>query len=387
MEPTPQTKRSPLHGAQFLVLCLASAGLISWPLSGRCHEVDFAPRRVSAPGCNSTALAQVPRSPDLFVARALQADQAKPCSGIHWQLDLEQMDWGKLQLKNQRSIFRPPIVIADGADVVTAFDPSVALFDGEYWVAFECAGPGISGSSTCVGPANLESPTSKVDRLRTHVVIGGSSHVPGATISYTASVPKLLALQDKLYLYWDAIRYWKVMPAGRTVIRPSDRWISIAERGAELVEEPKSGTLWVAGASGPVASDDPGHSVEVWAPISGDARSDNVVDLFDVTVYGNLIYAIGSIGGDGCLRPLDASDGCYRMALAMSRVPLGFHIFNRHQLPEGLLPSSPQDYSHFVRQPGRGVGLLTHLYRPQGMFLIDANELAPILRLGETQFR
>ena len=60
-----------------------------------------------------------------------------------------------------------------------------------------------------------------------------------------------------------------------------------------------------------------------------------------------------SVGGGDCRDPFHptVSTGCYRLAIARSNSPLGFHLFDADRIPDGDLPSNPAAYARFIGHP------------------------------------
>ena len=182
-------------------------------------------------------------------------------------------------------------------------------------------------------------------------MVRGVSAVPNDPYSgYSASVPKLMVYQNRLYLYWSAIKL---------LARPPRTWLDINTRGMELVQQPGGERgLWGRSAIGPVASYDPRLNVQVWGVDPNDPRSNQRAEMFSAKVINNVIYATGVLGGNGCLTVGDKSAGCSRLAISVSTRPLGHDAFNEHLVPEKLLPSNPVAYVRIIKLPDGSPALI-----------------------------
>jgi hypothetical protein len=327
---------------------------------------------VHAEGCNATVFAQIPDMPDLFIGRLMnRTDPQDGCKGRGWSLVLLNMDWATHRLRLVRTILQTPVPVLNGMRIDSAYDPYVVKFNGEYWVAFECAGKGIYGGATCMGPFDPRQPDNGMDISRTYVIVQGLSSEPDDIYHYSASDPKLLTFHNRLYLYWSSIKWWKP-PGGYGV-----QWLSIATRGMELRQEAGGQRLlWGVGAMGPVDAYDPSKNVEVWSGDTDDVRSNQTVDMFSIISLGGVIYATAGIGGNtdasppppterhpGCVVPDKTKEGCFRLAISWAATPLGNHIFNNHLAPERMLPSNTQEYARFYTEPGGALFLMGHFIK------------------------
>lgn len=323
--------------------------IVSSHLESFVGESDFT--IVAPPGCNSVAFAQIPDLLDLFIGRELiNTDPGNLCSGMYWKLVLYRLDWNTWRFRPIRTILAPRVRLADGALLYSSYDPAITLFRDRYWVAFECNGERIPHASICIGSFDPRSPGGEIDPAQSYVIVSGESYDRRDVYTYGAGVPKLLVFHDRLYLYWTALKVWKAPPA--------DRWLEITARGAEL-EVRSDGHIWVKGARGPIAANDPISSDEVLAPDKTDRRSNQTADVFSLISDGETIYGIAGLGGDGCLRPLDKIEGCYRLKIFSAVNPLGPRAFDKGgEIPERLLPTNPQEYTRFFRKPDGSLFLL-----------------------------
>jgi len=312
-------------------------------------------------GNNSVAFWQIPGQPDMFAGRVSQ-------SATSWSLAVGRMNWNTNTISNLRPILTPPVAIPQGRTITTAYDPSIAFFNNEFWAAFECHGTGFDGSAAaCMGPLDING---AIDTARTYIaVLGNSSRSDG--MIHSASVPKLLNYQNRLYLYWTAVNIDAT---------PPNNWKNITSWGVELEQEPGPlKRLWAKGAGGPIPSNDP-RAVEVWG-LGTDDRSDTVADVFQVFTDGRYVYATAARGGRGsggsdlCLTPLNPSGGCYRLSVSRASSPLGLHIFNQDIAADGQLPSNPHEYGRIIVLPD-GSSRIMGQFLPAGSAQRDARSIA-----------
>lgn len=161
-------------------------------------------------GKNSVIFSQLPRleHQNLFLARGLNAD------GVTFSLILAKKT-GDSFFK-QKTVFNTSggsVRIHDGQySIIAAYDPNVVWYRGRYWVAFECWSTEFTKeipeptASACMGPLNEQ--TLELVPEQTYVMVLGG-RAPGDAnnpYSYSASVPKLLEDQNKLYLYWSSVK-------------------------------------------------------------------------------------------------------------------------------------------------------------------------------------
>ena len=298
--------------------------------------------RLSGTGCNTASFAQIPGERDLFLGRQpIAASSINDCSSSRWEIVLDRLDWEAHAFTLLHPILTPPLSIEAGAArITTAYDPYVVWFNGEYWIAFECAGDGIPGASTCMGP--LKDDKSTIDPVRTSVVIAGN-HPDQLSDQYSASDPKLLVYQGNLYLYWTAIHM------------KDNKWVSLATRGAELKQE--RGPLrrfWPVGANQSTPSFDPSANQEVW---SG-------ADMFSAMERDGRIFATAGATRGSCVSPNIDEPDCYRLIITEADAPLGVDIFARHMAASNRLPSNPQDYARFATGPDGRLVIIDHIYSP-----------------------
>jgi hypothetical protein len=297
--------------------------------------------RLTGTGCNATSLSQVPGHGDLFLGRQLITDSgANDCSGSKWEIVLDRFDWKSHVFSIVHIVLKPPFAIDGGAAHVTsAYDPYVVRVRDEFWIAFECVGDGITGTSTCIAPLNLAA--GSIDQARTYVVIIGNRPAPGD--QYSASDPKMLVHGGHVYLYWSAI------------LLRNGKWISVATRGTMLEQEKgPMHRLWPSGAGHATNSYDPGTNQEVWTG----------ADMYSLIERGGSIYATAAAAHGDCVTPRVDEPDCFQLIMAKVDAPLGPNIFGSHLLHSDLLPANPQEYARFAIDPGGKVVLIDHVLPP-----------------------
>jgi len=326
---------------------------------------------MTAPGCNSTAFSPVPRAADIFVGRQFfrkdgsvttqqdcdrDSDLLEAIHSNRWGIVLEQLDWQNRRFSIIRPLVDPVVPIAGGpmkgAIIRSAHDPNMAYYRGQYLLVFECSisngqGFGIDGTSACMGAYDPATRQVALDSL--YVVVSGE-HTDGKRQFHSVSVPQLLVFGGRLFLYWSEI----------TV--QDRRFARIGVRGAELQADGR-GFYWVEGVGHLAYSLGP-STTEVWAPYPGNPLADTAVDIKSVWVHSGKIIALSGLGGGGCAAP-GPQPGCFRMAIAASSDPLGYHTFNRSPLlDESQLPTNPQNYTRPIRNPSGGYSLLGDFFNP-----------------------
>ena len=181
-------------------------------------------------------------------------------------------------------------------------------------------------------------------------------------------MPKLLVLNDRVYMYWSAI---KIEKADR-------RWLGSTTRGVELTQDKTdSERIWAVRSVGePLASYDPSRNVEVLGVNPGDPRANNLATIFSVLVSGPYVYATAGVGGEGCTKPSDPVPGCFRLGIFRASSPLGVHVFNEAAATPAV--SNPEEYSRFFRQPDGRLFIMGLYTDPQA----GANVSGPKLSKG-----
>ena len=341
----------------FLLLCervgdgRAQVGLAaddSW--QGRQVTARFESR----PVCNG-AYSQLPGQPSLFVGRIRQTQDPTDCRTGAWTLALFRMNWATLDLNFEKFLLSVPAATSDEISITNGYDPYPVAFNGEIWVAFECVGRHITGTSACVAP--LKRDLSGLDTARLTVPVMERPARPDAPTTFTASVPKLLAFGSRLFLYWTPVQRQKSDPS---------KWVNLGARGLELeVEHGGARRLWAWGSEGrAVGAADPRLTVDVLARRTADPTADQVADISAVESVGCWIYVVASVGGVGCLYPNDAAPGCYRLQVTRSTASLGPNVFGQEFLVAPSLPRGAQIYARLVEDPGGRRFLLTRSIAP-----------------------
>ncbi len=354
--------------------------------------------------CNSVAFAQVPSEESLFVGRLLTPAptsctllaQATANGTRAATLALFRMDWAAntLAVVQAPHLRRTTVEVTDsltstsGTPAVTAtlvpklpltlphpmfpgaprptlssaYDPSVMAFGGGLWVAFECVTNNVfpvartAGVSSCVAPFT---PEHGVDLDRLSIVVTGTAKDPDpANEIYAAAVPQLFTFDNRIYLYWSAIR--------SLVTGKQQTWLSIVIRGMELhAARGKDGLLrlWGVGSGDvPVDSHDPALNVVVAGLTPGDPTANTAEDAAGVFVREGRIYLASAIGGskiadEPCVSPGNDLYGCFRLRIARAAVPLAANapgrldLFNRSPLVSPLPPFNPGEYRHIIIDP------------------------------------
>jgi hypothetical protein len=327
---------------------------------------------VGSDGCNAVRYAQLPDNENVFIGRMLNNTvPSDGCSGSSWKLTVSEFNKTTNQFTRIYDLLQTPATVLNGThSLTTAYDPSVMLFNGQYWVAFECHGTNLSGSvnkfgtsvAACVAPVGV---FGVLDTSRLSIAISGGSYISGDQYTHSASVPKLLVHQNRIYLYWSDVK-----------IRKSDgAWQNIVGRGTEL--EYSNGMFYAKGYREPMVSNNP-DGVIVW---NTSANASSVADAADIKSDGRWIYATGSLGGQGCLTPLNTTQGCYRIAIAKTRLPLDENTFGSNVINDTMVNDSAE-YPSFMYKDGK-LSLLaqftnstnpSRLFNP-GMRLIELSAL------------
>lgn len=336
--------------------------------------------------CNESAMSQFPDNPSLFVGRKMQGKKAlngdgKTCAGgENIALQLYRMDWRTMSMSRGDVILnvQPPSSVPDVSQqptftsgqqpvhITNAYDPAITRFNGEYWVAFECAletdaSPNqFPWANVCLGP--LDSSTNSLNLDRTDVVVKAytpfqedpDSHVPyqdpdSRCIWFAASVPKFLQFNGKLYLYW-------TMTAA--IDRDLTKYLYLDAKGIEL--ELRGNKLVPKGHSTYILTN---KGVTVWPRDTEDPRSNGLVDISHLTTDGINIFTVAAVGSDGkcpMIGPQILPD-CYRLALARSTDPLDL---NRDRIPDEQLPGNANNYTRLIHDPSGNLYVLGAFFVP-----------------------
>lgn len=311
--------------------------------------------------CNSVVFSQIPKFGDYFLGRVLNTeDDGVTCVSPQesWSLALFKMNWRRNILTMVRYVLplnqtNNHTVASNPFHITTAYDPSVAYYNGEYWIAFECGShpygskPWQYGTSTCIAPLDVSSgvESAHVDAERMSVAVySGPLQELHPLYRYSASVPKLFTYNNRLYVYWSSLKI-QILNAG-------GKWIQSTTRGVELQQEQFGlRRIWAVGSNEqPFSSIDP-RTREVLGTEPGDPTSDSLATIFGVFTEGRYIYATAGIGGSGCTRPRYPSYGCFRLAIFRAETPLDEHGFNGNAADRDAIPFNPQVYSRFFKDP------------------------------------
>lgn len=361
--------------------------LMLLPLRAPAQSTDARPlasKVIESPGCNASAFAQLPDTPNLFIGRQLltaEGELAPPakasdCSGGNpenqksgksfnrWSLMLDQFDWKNNRFKVIKPLLDTSIDpatgisrsritggVMKGAIIKSAYDPSVAKFGGVTYVTFECIiqnGPDykVSGTSSCIGIYDPK--TQSIDLSRVRVLISG---VVGADFMWTAAIPHLLAYKKKLYVYWTA-GFWK-----------NGQISDWRVRGAQLVPT-QAGIAIKGGSDKPVPATTP-LAVDVWRRYSADPTSGKVFDLFGTFQFRKTLYIMYASGGDDCISPAGKGPGCYRPSIAAISEPLKPNIFNSAKAAKVNLSTNPVEYAIPVVKSNGQIFMMGHFIRPK----------------------
>lgn len=337
---------------------------------------------LTLPGCNASAFAQLPGDPSLFIGRQLlTADgqlappaQANDCSGGNpenskigksynrWSLMLDRFDWksGRFEVVkplldtsidprtgvSRAQIRGGPL---SGAIIRSAYDPSVAVHNGTYYISYECTLQNggrfhVYGTSSCISVYDPRSRT--IDLARTTVLVSG---VVQPDYTWAAAIPQLLERSGRLYVYWSA------------GMRRDGQVIDWRVRAAEL--EPSGAVVSVRGSSGPVPATTP-LATDVWQRQPGNRTGGFILDVFGTVDRNGGLYVFYASGGPGCTSPSGTTPGCYHLSIA--RVD---RFVRRDALDDANpvmldLPTNPVEYAIPVRDPSGRLFLMGHFIRP-----------------------
>jgi hypothetical protein len=128
-------------------LCISIAGVIGilGILAPTLASGSSTPTMVSwsaaAWGPNAVDFSQVPGQVDTFIGRINVSSSSS--AETDWNLGIGQMDWSTYSIRLARALFTLPALLPEGKTLTQALDPTIAFYNNEYWVAFECAGIGF----------------------------------------------------------------------------------------------------------------------------------------------------------------------------------------------------------------------------------------------------
>lgn len=136
-------------------------------------------------------------------------------SGVYFNLTLTELVENsnkEYSFKYKGDIFNTdgrPLVHDKQFRLLSAYDASIAWYNGTYWIAFECWSSdfgtklGIAASTAiCMGPLDQ---SFKLQSERVRVVVAGGAPL-GDSLVYSASVPKLIVENGNLQLLWSSVR-------------------------------------------------------------------------------------------------------------------------------------------------------------------------------------
>jgi hypothetical protein len=235
------------------------------------------------------------------------------------------------------------------AIIRSAYDPSIAVHNGTYYLAYECtiengAQFSVRGTSSCI---SVYDPRSQiVDLSRTRVVVSG---VVKGDLAWAAAIPHLIDHSGRLYLYWSS------------ALRKRDELLNQRVRGAELV--PSGAVVGLKGSNGPVPSTTP-LATDVWQPQETDVKGGFILDLFGTYQRNKELYVFYASGGRGCTSPSAAVPGCYHLSISRIEHPLQARALNLAKLVNISLPTNPVEYSIPVEDPSGRLYLMGHFIRP-----------------------
>jgi len=345
---------------------------VFWSEDYRCKNNLFTIEDIQGPfdyrGCNAVRFYPIPSQSDSYFQRFGYnfKEHNDDCSFQQWGIRISHINSEVVPplFEPKSVVFAPPpegVPFSGGKfKVDIGYDQSAIIFNNEIWVAFECYGnaEGKGGSvgfgtgfdqvksdsvASCIAPYNPS--TRRIDYSRGTIPILGGSYKPGDAFGYSASVPKLLAHKERLFLYWSSAKF----------NRKTLKWQQVSVRGIELEQESDGlKRLWAKGSlDKEIMANDP-STWEVWS-LGQQAYDNSLADAFQFISDGNYVYALGAIGGQGCLGPADAIKGCYQFSISRSHSALGNGIFTRNKISRFPL-RNPSSYtfldSNFSEVPG-----------------------------------
>jgi hypothetical protein len=323
--------------------------------------------------CNTSgAFAQIPGHPDEFVGRGYGIGSLDYCHKIRKPLGflaLFHMDWQQHTLTMGEILLKPPVKTSAGVELHNTYDPYVAEYQGTLWVAFECTSP--NAVSSCIVPLDLQNKTLDLSRLS--VPVEGTIGPHGANKQIvgllSASAPTLLAYSGRLLLYWQVDAFDNQLRENPLVTRGGDLQLD------------SHGMLWIGGSAGhPVKTDDPQRTRLVHDVKQGDLNSDHVAVLSDAMIVDGKILEVASVGGTGgqqvCRSTHDVSPGCWRVALSVSKEPLGKNSFGEHRLELPELPANVIEYPRIITDPSGHHYLMGYFEEPKAQPLAERTKMS-----------
>jgi hypothetical protein len=294
--------------------------------------------------CNSVSFTQFPDEPKLFVGRLFHYADEEPVVGtaqecwhpkkkLGWtSLALFRMDWNQGRLVLGNTVFQTKQQLPSGSKIISSYDPYLAKINGQNYIAFECFGL-FSTVNACVAPL-LPDHTVDISRLTVPVI--------GRFAAASASVPKLLLFNDRVYLYW-------------SVAYGTDFDPLVTTRGMEVTTD-ASGRLWGVESIGKSVMTDDSHLTHlVAAPNPQDSTANREIEVESLRVVsGNQIEAL--VGAGGIRKPEEPDPAFYRLQKSFASNPLGENAFGKELQPTAGLPVNHEGYSrYFVGPDGRSI--------------------------------
>jgi hypothetical protein len=345
--------------ASVLAAWLVAAPAIADPAEAFLGENTAVPVSVvgidDAPICPNFSFSQIPDQPTQFLSKVKAAKGDNLCGGA-WGLALFRFDWRTHVMTMLHPVLEVPVQHQDQT-ILVAFDPTAERYRGELWVAFECAGRHVAGSSACVAP--LSTDQQRLDTARLSIPVSGEDADARSGFLYSTSAPKLLAYQGRLYLFWSAIR----------IDKATQQQSYQEERGVELLPQP-DGTLMAKGSPHHwLPSHAPPRDVAVLSPAPNDPLGDASVDTggFFRTPQGVLaLSAVGGRGPDGpCVRPRDKVAGCYRLQINRTTGdPLRPDAFAESRAVAPSFAANPVEYPRVAVDPNGRAYLFAAVHPP-----------------------
>jgi hypothetical protein len=381
-----------LAGASIFAATIASAASVLGGLQGNVNSFGFLNKDSSfAPAGQSVALTQLPREEDqhLFIIR-----ERNPGLPEEYSLFLAE--------RVGNNLIKKYIVLDTTLDqrtqngqfrITTAYDPSVAWFRGRYWVAFECSSPDFYSqlakvtASVCMAP--LDAASKKVISSEIYVVLlGGQDPTDNSPVKYiiSASVPKLLADDNRLYLYWSSVK----IKDDPVVSNIAYNFKDIETYGVELLfnEARARPYPFVSFAHHQTNRLAYAWQKSLFTKILGISQADGfqtVADVFDIKKVGGSYYFTAGIGGNynnpndpnnsvksnsPCIAPTIgySNKGCYRLELFQASGPMQTlsnanrlsNTINYNLNPAAYEVSPWHEYSRLISGPDHKLNIVAH---------------------------
>jgi hypothetical protein len=256
----------------------------------------------------------------------------------------------------------------------SVYDPYVVYYNGQYLVSFECnfvsSVTAAVGASSCL--AVLDPTTLTLSNIEL-VVTGLDTSDNGQDYFYSASVPRLVAYNGKLYMYYSAVK--------KNVTTDDHSVKGVEVYGVRLWPD-ANGFYWATQTSGEIVSSTQSASTRVWAKGTTDL-TDTYVGMKSVWVDGSgelvMLAVVGGTGvkgkingtdwyqnplPPGCTGPSGEEQDCAAMAIATSTTPLDDNTFGSNDSIDAAdLPTNAIDYTIPVQYNGTWM-LFSNFYGP-----------------------